>query len=294
MNPTIPPTNRPNDLKIAFFGTPRFAQIVLENLISSDFKPFLVVTAPDAKSGRGQMLTPPPVKQTAIGAGIRVTQPIPGLDPEIFSGSDPDLTILVAYGQIITKEVLEISKLGFLNVHPSLLPKYRGPSPIQQAILDGEKTSGVTIIKLDEELDHGPILGQREIPIEANDTHLTLIEKLGAIGSNLLLELLPDYVSGKAKLSDQDHPKATLTKKITKEDGHIDFSNPPDARTLDRMIRAYYPWPTVWGEIEVKSEKGKVQRVKLLPEKMVQMEGKNPITIEMFAKLYPAIYIPII
>lgn len=291
--PTIPPSHHPNNPNIVFFGTPRFAQIVLENLIASEFKPSLVVTAPDAKAGRGQMLTPPPVKQNALGAGIRLTQKTE-FDPKDFTGLNPDLAILVAFGQIIPKEILEIPKLGFLNIHPSLLPKYRGPSPIQTAILENEKTTGVTIIKLDEELDHGPILGRREVPIEENDTHLTLIEKLGAIGSNLLLELLPDYVSGNLKLQDQDHVRATMTKKITKEDGHIDLHNPPNPQDLNRMIRAYYPWPTVWGEIIVQSDKGKVQRVKLLPEKMVQVEGKNPVPREEFAKLYPTLILPAI
>lgn len=298
MTPDNSATQLPSSLKIAFFGTPRFAQIVLENLIASDFKPSLVITTPDAKVGRGQILTPPPVKQTAIGAGIPVIQPIPsGFNPADLTGLNPDLAVLVAFGQIIPKEILKIPKLGFLNVHPSLLPKYRGPSPIQQAILDGEKTTGVTIIKLDEELDHGPILAQREVELEANDTHLTLIEKLGAIGSNLLLETLPDYISGKIKAQDQNHAQATMTKKITKEDGHIDLLNPPDPFLLNRMIRAYYPWPTVWTEIKLESQRvkeSKKLRIKLLPEKMVQVEGKKPTTVEMFAKLYPAIKLPLV
>ena len=267
--------------KIIFFGTPRFAQIVLENLINSQYKPSMVVTAPDAKTGRGQTLSPTPVKQTALNNNIEVTARPVLAEPPARTGLVPDLAILVAYGKLIPKVIIEIPKFGFINVHPSLLPKHRGPSPIQTAILDGEKTTGVTLMKLDKELDHGPILAQKEVPIESSDTHLSLIEKLGLIGSNLLLEVLPDYLSGKIKPKDQDHKKATLTKKITKEDGHIDLLNPPSPKVLDRMIRAYYPWPTVWGEIET----GKL-RIKLLPEKMVQVEGKKPISYEDFQKGY--------
>ncbi len=269
-------------MKIAFFGTPRLAQIVLENLIQSPYKPSLIVTAPDAKSGRGQKVTASPVKQTATENKIEVsTRTV--LDLNI----DLDLAILVAYGQIIPKRILEIPKFGFINIHPSLLPKYRGPSPIQTAILDGEEITGVTIIKLDEELDHGPFLAQEKVTIKKTDTHLTLIEKLGAIGSNLLLETLPDYISGKVKLQEQNHAKATTTKKITKEDSKIDLLNPPNLPVLDRMIRAYYPWPGVWTRLIVN---GSQFTVKLLPQNVIQLEGKRPLTLTQFKNGYPKIY----
>lgn len=276
-------------MKVAFFGTPRLAQIVLENLIASEYKPNLVVTAQDVKTGRGQILTPPAVKSTALGANIPVIQLPSGFNPVKFAGLNPDLAILVAYGQLIPKEILSIPKLGFINLHPSLLPKYRGPSPIQSAILAGDKTTGVTIIKLDEELDHGPILTQKEVAIEETDTHLSLIEKLGLIGSNLLLEVLPDYLGGKIKTQEQDHLKATITKKITKEDGRLDLLAPPDPLNLNRMIRAYYPWPSVWTEIETR-DKGQGTRkvqIKFLPKQMIQIEGKKPMTFEEFKNGYP-------
>lgn len=269
-------------MKIVFFGTPRFAQIVLENLVGSEFKPSLVVTAPDAKVGRGQFLTPPPVKETAIGAKIKVLQ------PKILNNTSQfDLAILVAYGQLIPKKILEIPKFGFINVHPSLLPRYRGPSPIQAAILAGDKATGITIMKLDEKLDHGPILTQKEVEITSDDTHLTLVEKLGLVGSNLLLEVLPDYLQGKIKLKDQDHKKATITQKITKKDGLIEnMQNPPDRKTLDRMIRAYYPWPTVWAELAPSNQKP-ATKIKLLPQGMVQVEGKRPMSVQEFTNGYP-------
>lgn len=303
-----------SDINILFLGTPRFAQIVLENLINSQYKPSLVVTAPDAKSGRGQKVIESPVKQTALDIGIEVITPEnlrtksdlarPESDRRARdsaksdlvdtkrgatlgstqgrSSFEYDLAILVAYGKLIPKEILEIPKLGFINVHPSLLPKYRGPSPIQTAILDGEKTTGVTIMKLDEELDHGPILAQKEIGIEPNDTHLSLIEKLGLIGSNLLIETLPNYISGKIKPKTQNHKKATLTGKITKASGYIDLDNPPGQKTLDRMIRAYYPWPNVWTKVD-----GKI--IKFLPQGLIQPEGKRPMTYAEFKNGYPQI-----
>lgn len=286
---------------IAFFGTPRFSQIVLLKLIDSPYKPSLVITSPDAKVGRGQQLGQSPVKQTAVGNQIEVMQPeklsdltqgpsfLPddGLVKDGPFGSGPfDLGILVAYGKIIPKEVLDIAKFGFVNVHPSLLPKYRGPSPIHSAILAGDQKTGVTIMKLDEEVDHGPILGQTELKIDKDDTHDSLAEKLANAGADLLLKILPDYLEGKLKPKPQDHSQATFTEHITKQDGYIDLENPPDAITLDRMIRAYYPWPTVWGEVKVESQSGKL-RIKFLPNGLIQPEGKKPMTVKEFLNGYP-------
>ena len=261
-------------MKVAFFGTPRLAQIVLEKLIDSPYKPSLVVTALDAKAGRGQKLAPCPVKQTALANKIKVAEKLP----------DFDIAILVAYGKIIPKNILSIPKYGFINVHPSLLPKYRGPSPIQSAILAGEEKTGVTIIKLDEQVDHGPILASKKITISPNDTHASLIEFLGKIGANLLLQTLPAYISGKIKPKPQDHTQATFTKHISKQDGYIDINDPPDPQTFDRMTRAYHPWPNVWTQIRIK-DKG--LRINFLPEGKIQPEGKNPMTIKEFLNGYP-------
>jgi len=227
----------------------------------------------------------------------------------IFRDFSPDLAILVAYGKIIPTEVLTIPKHGFLNIHPSLLPKYRGPSPIITAILEGETETGVTIIKLDEELDHGPIISQKAIKIQQSETTESLTGKLARIGAEQLIESLPDYLLGQIKLQEQDHSKATLTQKITKEDGFIDLANPHDPTTLDRMIRAFYPWPTVWSKVppkarlakggKVKSTESKI--IKLLPYPnypsiessnhltnfLIQPEGKKPMTIKEFLNGYP-------
>ncbi|KKR87940.1 MAG: Methionyl-tRNA formyltransferase [Candidatus Curtissbacteria bacterium GW2011_GWA1_41_11] len=264
-------------MKIVFLGTPRLAQIVLENLIESDFKPQLIITGEDKKVGRGQNKSSTPVKLTAQKNGMAVGHLLSEVSKNF------DLAILVAFGHIIPKDILDKPRFGFINVHPSLLPKYRGPSPIQSAILKGEIKTGVTIIKLDQEVDHGPILNQREIEIEKEDTHESLIEKTGAIGSNLLLVTLPDYLSGKTKPKEQNNEDATFTEKITKADGQIDLQNPPSKQKLERMINAFYPWPTVWTKIDSKI-------IKFLPKQMIQIEGKRPIPISDLNNGYPQIY----
>jgi methionyl-tRNA formyltransferase len=261
-------------MKIVFLGTPRFAQIVLEKLAVSKYKPQLVITGRDRKKGRGQALEATPVKIEAQKHHIPISYELSDVDGNF------DLAILVAYGHIVPNDILENPKFHFLNVHPSLLPKYRGPSPIQNAILKGENETGVTIIKLDEKLDHGPIISQKSIAIENTDTHATLIEKLGRLGVNLLMEYLPKYVDGSITPAPQVHEFATTTQKITKKDGYISIENLPNKEELDRKIRAFYPWPTVWFEIGGK-------RFRLLPENKIQPEGKLALSIQEFKNGYP-------
>ncbi len=263
-------------MKIAFFGTPRLAQIVLEKLIDSPYKPELIVTAPDARVVRGRKNLQSPAKETAVKNSIDV------LEPKNFKDFDTkfDLAILIAYGKILPQKILEIPKFGFINIHPSLLPKYRGPTPVQTAILDGEEKTGVTIILLDKEIDHGPILAQKEIKIEDDDNHISLNEKLAATGAEVLLEILPDYIEGKLKPVAQNDKLATITKHIAKLDGEIDLQNPPDKETLDRMVRAYHPWPGVWTKID-----GKI--IKFLPNGLIQPEGKRKMTKKEFLNGYP-------
>lgn len=296
-------TQQPKNPKTIFFGTPRFAQIILEKLVNSPFKPQLVITAPDTKVGRGRKLQASPVKQTAVKNRIEVLQPKSLSDPNLklkIENFKFDLAILVAYGKIITADVLSIPKYGFINIHPSLLPKYRGPSPIQTAILDSAEKTGVTIMLLDEKIDHGPILAQKEIAIEKDDTHASLIEKLGKLGADLLIEILPYHASGDIKPKPQDHSKATYTKQIKKTDGYIDLNNPPDPVTFDRMIRAFYPWPGVWSKLMVNKQSlrsssanwrtaglGKWLMVKFLPGNLIQLEGKRPLSVQEFKNGYP-------
>lgn len=274
---------KPGNLKVAFFGTPRLAQITLEKLINSPFKPKIVVTSPDKKAGRGQKLQPSQVKQTALKNNIEILQPTNLLDKNF----EFELAVLVAYGKIIPKSILKIPKYGFINVHPSILPKFRGSSPIQSAILEGENEIGSTVIKLDEEVDHGPILAQKAIRANKSDTHQSLIEKLGELGTNLLIEALPKYISGSLKPKPQNHIKATFTEKIQKADGQIDINNPPDSVTFDRMIRAFYPWPTTW--VRLQTTNYRLRTIKFLPENLIQPEGKKPMTVKEFLNGYPKV-----
>lgn len=269
-------------MKTIFFGTPRFAQIVLEKLINSPYKPQLVVTGPDSKIGRGQKLQPSPVKQTAQRHKIATNYQLPTTNYQF------DLAILVAYGKIIPKDLLTLPRYGFLNVHPSLLPKYRGPSPIQSAILAGEEKTGVTIMLLDEKIDHGPILAQVEVTIGEKDTHASLIEKLGKAGSDLLIETLPFYINGDLNPQPQNHQEATSTAHVKKSAGFIDLACPPDPQTFDRMIRAFYLWPGVWTRLQTTNYK--LQTIKFLPGNLILPEGKRPLTIGEFKNGYPKVY----
>lgn len=287
-------------MKIVFFGTPRLAQIVLEKLIDSPFRPQVVITGYDAKAGRGLKSQQSPVKQAAIknkiAVGSQFTPLRQGFAGRAVHSSQFDLGILVAFGKIIPKKILSIPKFGIINVHPSLLPEYRGPSPIQSAILAPETKTGVSIMLLDEIVDHGPILMQKEVEIDGSDTHQSLVEKMGQIGADLLIETLPNYIAGKIKPKAQDHASATFTKHITKLDGYIDLSHPPTHQIFDRMVRAYYPWPGVYTKLMVNS---KWLMVKFLPISLhpqharsiypflVQPEGKNKMTIADFLRGHP-------
>lgn len=227
-------------------GTPDFAVPVLESLIASSYSLIAVITQPDKEVGREQKLVYLPVKKLALEYNISVYQP-EKLDHETeqkISSLSPDLIAVAAYGQIIPKSILDIPKYGSINVHASLLPKYRGASPIQAAILAGEKETGITIMLMDEKMDHGPILAQKKIKIYNNETGESLHDRLAKLGAELLAETLPKWLKGKIKSKPQDHTKATFTKILTREDGHIDWTK--SAEEIKCQIRAYYPWPGSW------------------------------------------------
>jgi methionyl-tRNA formyltransferase len=233
-----------NGLKIVFLGTPEFALPTLETLVQSEFKPIAVFCAPDKPVGRKQTLTPPPVKILAQKYNIPVYQP--KNKEELTSQLKTticELAICVAYGIIFTKEALEMPKYGFINIHPSLLPKYRGPSPIQAAILAGDRETGVTIFKVTEQVDAGPIIKNKKLNIE-NQKYTTpeLSGILAKEGADLLLKILPDYLSGKIQPQSQDDSRATYTKIIKKEDGKINWQK--SAVEIERQVRAYFPWPS--------------------------------------------------
>ncbi len=191
-----------------------------------------------------------------------------------------DLAVVAAYGKILTKKELETPKFGCINVHPSLLPTYRGPSPIQQTLLNGDKTSGYSIIKMDQEVDHGPILYQDTLELSSSDNFDTLSKKLFLTAAEVLPGLITDFTESKIKPIPQDHAKATFTKLFTREDGYFDITTPPDPQKLDQMIRAFYPWPGVWCKWNNKI-------VKFFPENRVQMEGKKILSAKDFFNGYP-------
>lgn len=249
---------------IVFFGTSRFAVIVLDELTKAGFVPALIVTTPDMPQGRRLVLTPSPVKLWAQEHDIPLLQP-EKLDNGFSYHLSPityNLFIVASYGKLIPREVLSLPTHGTLNVHPSLLPKYRGPSPIQSQILADEKTVGVSVMLLDEEMDHGPILTSKqhavagiqgvEWPLREND----LEEVLAHEGGKLLAEIIPGWIEGTIEARPQDHSKATYTKKIEKEDGLIDLTDDPYQNFL--KIRAYDPWPGTYFFFEKKSKKIRV------------------------------------
>lgn len=191
----------------------------------------------------------------------------------------PDLLVVASFGKIIPQEVLEIPKFGAINIHPSKLPKYRGPSPIQSQILEGVTDSAISFIIMDSQMDHGPIIHQEPFEIKSENTFESLLVSMFGKSAEILPTLINSLVEGKSNPITQDDLEATFCKEIEKEDGYFDIENLPDSQTLDRMIRAYYPWPTAWTKWN-----GKI--VKLLPEGKIQMEGKNPTDLKSFLNGY--------
>ncbi len=241
-----------NQLKIVFFGTPEFSVKPLEALVRADFNVVGVITAPDKPVGRRLVLTPSPAKIEAKKHNLPVFQPENKAELlEIVKNLKPDLAVVAAFGMIFTKEILEIPKYGFLNIHASLLPRWRGASPIQSAILADDEETGITIMLLNEKMDEGPILTNNKLQITNNITYKELEDKLAKLGGELLIETIPKWVNGEIKPQEQDHSKTTYCKKITKEDGLVDLNNEPP-ETIERKIRAFTPWPGAYTFIDGK------------------------------------------
>lgn len=244
---------------------------MLERLLNVGYSPSLVVTGPDKKAGRKQELTLSPVKEVALKHNLPLAQPEnPAELQERKELKEAELFVLSAYGNILSKELIELPSKGVLNVHPSLLPKYRGPAPERFALLNGEEKTGVTIILMDEQVDHGPIVTQEEFVIPQDMRHEELHAKLGEIGGELLVKTLPQWLLGKITPKEQNHDQATFTKKITKEDGRIDWNK--EAAYIARQIRAFDPWPgtfTTWNKKFLKILKANSVKPNLGDEKKV-------------------------
>lgn len=234
-------------------GTPEFAVPTLQALLSHGEHVVAVVTQPDRPKGRGRKLTPPPVKELALPAGLPVLQPTK-IKTEAFlkeiKSFSPDLIVVTAYGRILPGSLLHLPPLGTINVHGSLLPKYRGAAPIQWAIINGETETGITIMQMDEGMDTGDILLPGALPVEPDDTAGTLAVKMAALGGKLLVEALDLLKTGKLKPSKQDDSLATLAPPLSKEQGKIDWER--SAAEISCLVRGLDPWPTAYTSLDGK------------------------------------------
>ncbi len=300
--------------RIVFFGTPSFAIPTLEGLLEGADKVIGVVTQPDREKGRGRKVVISPVKELALRHGLIPLQPEKAKGEafqEELKSLRPDLFVVVAYGQILHRSVLDIPKYGAVNVHASLLPKYRGAAPIAWAVLNGEKVTGVTTMVMDEGMDTGDILLQAETPIGNGMTCETLHDQLASLGAQLLSGTLEKMKLGTIRSIPQDHSRATYAPPLKKEDGHIDWKK--EAEEIDRQVRAFNPWPGAFtkfgglllkvykGEVREKTPSGKVGTVVWVGSdfvevetgkgsyllKEVQLEGRKRMTIREFLSGHP-------
>lgn len=256
------------NIKTIFFGTPDFAVKTLKALIKNT-SVLATITQPDKKVGRKQKIVFSPIKKIAQENNILVLQPNKIKDPTFLlqiKKLDPDLIVVAAYGKIIPKTILDIPKYGCINIHASLLPKYRGASPIQTAILNGEKETGITLILMNEKMDEGDIIAKATEKIYNYDTSETLHNRLSPLGMKLLIKILPEYLDKKILPKPQNHNLATYAKIIKKEDGKIDWQQ--KASKIDQQIRAFTPWPSAFTFIDQ-------QRFKILKAKPINSDPKQ-------------------
>ena len=283
-------------MKIIFFGTPEYVVPILAKL-AKRHEIVAVVTQPPKPVGREQFKKYSPVDDWAHKRDIKILR---DLDTKQFP--DADLGVCAAYGKIIPQKVIGLFKFGILNIHPSLLPKYRGASPISEAIKNGDTESGVTIIKMDEKMDHGPIITFFKEEILPDDTTESLRERLFERSADVLIQLIPAYISGKVKPKEQNHNEATFTKVLTREDGFINLTLNREPLTIYNFIRAMNPWPGAWTLLRLstslKTSEGQARkRLKLLRAHLgegkllldeVQLEGKDPVSWKQFKAGYPS------
>lgn len=276
--------------KFVFFGSPRFARIALEQMINAGMKPVLVVCNPDRPAGRKLVITAPETKVLAEKHNIEVFQPeslkdIPPAGGWPIDWAEIDFSIVAAYSQIIPKSIIELPRFETLGIHPSWLPKYRGASPIQSVLINGEELTAVTIYQMDEKLDHGPTLWGKPIEIAKNETYLSLEEKLAIEGGKGMAEIANDFMAGKIEAREQNHEIATFTKKFETKDGEVDMAK-HSAIEIYRKIQALNPEPGVYTFNFPSREK---KRVKLLEAQMkdgelkvtkIQEAGKNPMDLK--------------
>ena len=243
-------------MKVIFMGTPDFAVGTLEEIIKAGHEVVLVVTQPDKPKGRSGALQFPPVKECALSHGIEVFQPTRirlEENVEYLRGYDADIIVLAAFGQILPQSILEMKKYGCINVHASLLPKYRGAAPIQWSIINGDLVTGVTIQQMDIGVDTGDIIAIRELPIESDETGGGLFDKLAVVGAELCVEAMEAIENGTATRTPQNHQLATHVSMISKEFGDIDWHR--SAVEIERLIRGLNPWPSAYTRLDGKTFK---------------------------------------
>ena len=286
--------------KFAYFGSSRLSVIVLDRLLEKNIKPNIIVTTVDKLVGRKQILTPNVVKVWANEHNI------PVLDPEklndefidkfeqICKTENIEYFLVASYNKIIPKKLVEMPKFGILNIHPSLLPKYRGPSPLGSAILADDKNTGDTIMKIDNEMDHGPIVAVKEVHIEEWMIYEDYEEMMAKIGADLFTDNISDYLSGKIIPEEQDHTKASYTKKFEKEDGLISLQDEQRKNWLKYL--AFHSWPQVYfilknneKEMRIKITEAKFENYKFIPLKVIP-EGSKEMTFEAFKNGYKLDY----
>lgn len=296
-------------MKVIFMGTPDFAVNTLEKIIEAGHEVMLVVTQPDKPKGRGNTMQFPPVKECAVSHGLEVFQPVKireDASVEYLKKFAPDIIIVAAFGQILPKSILDLPKYGCINVHASLLPKYRGAAPIQWAVINGEKVSGVTTMRMDEGLDTGDMILKEEVTLAPDETGGSLFVRLAEVGAKLAVQTLQALEDGTAEFTPQDHEKATQVGMIQKSFGEMDFTK--SAVELERLIRGLNPWPGTYTEYQGKtlkiwgatvedggdpSKAGTIVNVKkhsfgiqtkdgILVPTEIQLEGKKRMTAEAF------------
>lgn len=302
-------------MKIVYMGTPDFAVAPLAALVENGYEVEAVITQPDKPKGRGKTMMPTPVKEEALKHEIPVLQPVKVRDPEFVEKLKclaPDIIVVAAFGQIIPKSILDMPKFGCINIHASLLPKYRGAAPIQQAVIDGEKESGVTIMKMGMGLDTGDMISQAVVTLSEDETGGSLFDRLAETGASLLIQTIPSIENGTATYTKQPEESPTpYAAMITKKMGLLDFSR--NAEVLERLVRGMNPWPSaytylnnktlkVWKAVVEDAESGKVapgtivgvdkkgihvacgEKILVLQE--VQLEGKKRMETDAFLRGY--------
>lgn len=263
-------------MRVIFMGTPDFSVGTLNALIAAGHEIALAVTQPDKPKGRGKSMQYPPVKEAALEHGIEVYQPRRVRESECIEylrKYEADIIVVVAFGQILPKEILEMPKYGCINVHASLLPKYRGAAPIQWAVINGEEVTGVTTMRMDEGLDTGDMILKEEVVLEKEETGGSLFERLARTGADLCVRTLTAIEEGTATYTPQKHEEATHTTMIKKQLGEIDWTKP--AQELERLVRGLNPWPSAYTHVNGKT-------LKIWKTSVLEKEtGKEPGTIEV-------------